>query len=157
MASLRDQVGKQQPFDCPEQEAYLNLIRSAALLGSAFSRLFKQHGLSESGYNVLRIVRGGGELGKTWTEIRDQLVVPAPDVTRLIARLEREGLLCRERSINDRRVVRVQLTETGRARLDEVDPRVIGLHRGQLGHLSGAELDRLSRLLEAARAPHEVR
>lgn len=155
MSSLREQIGKQRPFELPEEELYLNVIRTAALLGSEFNRLFKRHGLGESGYNVLRILRAAGDEGRTWTEIHDNLVVPAPDVTRLVARLERAGFVTRKRSIDDRRVVRIFSTPAGRKLVDSLDEPIRRLHQALLGHLSPAELSRLSRGLERARAISE--
>lgn len=156
MSSLREQIGKQRPFEFAEEETYLNIIRTASLLGSEFNRLFKAHGLGASSYNVLRMLRSATTTGKTWTEIRDELVVPAPDVTRLIARLERDGLAERERSIEDRRVIRILITRRGRQVVDALDEPLRRLHLSQLGHLSQSELERLSRLLERARGPAEA-
>ncbi|MGP1273125.1 MAG: MarR family winged helix-turn-helix transcriptional regulator [Phycisphaerales bacterium] len=155
MSSLGEQIGKRQPFDLPEEEAYLNIIRSAALLSSAFNRLFKGHGLTESSYNALRILRAAGETGRTWTDIRDELVVPQPDVTRLLGRLERQGLVCRERSIEDRRVVRVFITDQGRRVVEALDAPIERLHRRLLGHMPRTDLNRLSSLLVQARNPND--
>ena len=157
MTSLRDQIGKRQAFDPPQEEVYLNLVRTAAVLATGFHRLFKKFGLAESSYNVLRILRAAGEAGRTWTDIRDELVVPAPDVTRLIARLEREGHLCRERSIEDRRVVRVFITPSGKKLVDDLDEPIRRLHLAQLGHLNAGEMEKLNALLERARNPIESR
>ncbi|MEO1583480.1 MAG: MarR family transcriptional regulator [Planctomycetota bacterium] len=155
MSSLREQIGKQQPFDDPHEEAYLNIIRTAAIFGGEFKRLFKRHGLGESGYNVLRMLRAAGDAGKTWTEICSELVVPAPDATRIVTRLETAGLATRSRSIDDRRVIRVFITPAGRSAVDELEAPIRRLHLAQLGHLSPADLERLSRALERARAPSE--
>ncbi len=155
MASLRQQIGKQHEFDLPEEEVYLNVIRTAALFTSEFNRLFKKQGLGESGYNVLRILRAAGETGRTWTEIHRDLVVPAPDVTRLVGRLDRDGFARRRRSTEDRRVIRVFITPAGREIVDRLDEPIRELHRALLGHLSPDDLTGLSRLLERAREPLE--
>ena len=156
MGSLREQIGKQHDFDLPEEEAYLNVIRTAALLACEFNRLFKKHGIGESGYNVLRILRAAGGDGRTWTDIHNDLVVPAPDVTRLVARLERAGYACRKRSTRDRRVVRVSITSAGADLVDRLDTPIRTLHTRLLGHLSADQLGALSRALEHARQPLEA-
>ena len=155
MSSLREQIGKRHDFDLPEEEVYLNVIRTAALFACEFNRLFKAHGLGESGYNVLRILRAAGDEGRTWTEIHSDLVVPAPDVTRLVARLERDGHVTRTRSAEDRRVIRVFITPEGRDIVDRLDEPIRQLHKTVLGHLSAAQLTALSRALEQARDPLE--
>lgn len=155
MSSLREQIGKQHEFELPEEEVYLNIIRTAALFGSEFNRIFKAHGVGESGYNVLRILRAAGDDGRTWTEIHKDLVVPAPDVSRVVARLERDGLATRARSNHDRRIFRVHITPKGREVVDGLDHPTRELHQRLIGHLSKADLVALSRALEAARDPLE--
>lgn len=156
MTSLREQIGKHHAFDLPEEEAYLNVIRTAALFTCEFNRLFKAHGLGESGYNVLRILRSAGDEGRTWTAIHDDLVVPAPDVTRLVSRLERDGLVTRKRSTDDRRVIRVFITAKGTQLVDSLDKPIRELHKTILGHLSHDQLAHLSRALEDARQSLEA-
>lgn len=157
MSRLARQTGKLRPFDAPEQEAYLNLIRTQAVLGAMLHRLFKPHGLTESSYNLLRILRGARPEALPCSEIRARLVVPVPDVTRLLDRLEARGLVERFRDADDQRVVRARPTRKALALLDRLDGPLLEAHRAQLGHLAPAELEALSRLLEAAREPHEPR
>ncbi len=152
MASrLQREIGKRRPFDSPELEAYLNLVRTAAELSGELARLFRRHGLTESSYNVLRILRGGGRAGRASSEIGRDMVVRVPDITRLVDRLVQQGLAERHRSEEDRRVVRVRLTRKGRGLVDRLDEPLRCAHREQLGHMSRAELAELSRLLERAR------
>ena len=74
MPKLHEEIGKKQPFERPEQEAFLNLVRTASQLQTAFHRLFKPYGLSSAGYNVLRILRGNGEDGRCGHEIARDVV-----------------------------------------------------------------------------------
>jgi DNA-binding MarR family transcriptional regulator len=152
--SLQHELHKRLPFELPEQEAYLNLLRSASRLSVEFERLFKSHGLSEPTYNILRILRGAGEAGRMCHELAEHMVAPVPDVTRLIDRLEASGFAARRRCDRDRRVVHVSITEDGRAILARLDQPVLDLHRRQLGHMTADELRTLSDLLAKARAPH---
>lgn len=151
MPKLQEEVGKRQPFDLAEEEAYLNIKRTSSMLESCFGRLFRKHGLSEATYNVLRILRPAGEAGRCWTEIREHLVVPVPDVTRLIDRLERSGHAERVRSADDRRKVYVRITRKGLDLVNSLDAPARGLLRDRLGHLSQDELRTLSGLLERLR------
>lgn len=152
---LAREIGKRRPFESPEQEAFLNVARTAAVLGAPFTRLFREHGLSEAGYNVLRILRGasdrGEHEGRSCSHIGSHLIAPVPDVTRLVDGLARKGLVRRKRGKLDARVVMVQITPAGLARLGKLDGPVLDLHRAQLGSLSRDELSRLNDLLERAR------
>jgi DNA-binding MarR family transcriptional regulator len=147
---LAGEIKKRRPFAHPEQEAALNLMRTADWLGLAFGRLFRQHGLSAPQYNVLRILRGEGAPLPS-LEIAARMVTGVPDITRLIDRLEGAGLVARRRCDEDRRVVYVALTDAGVAALATLDGPVLELHRTLLGHLRREDLEALSRLLVLAR------
>ena len=149
--ALKDEIKKQKPFEHPEEEAYLNLLRTTGVLYAEFDRVFKPTGLSEAQYNVLRILRGAGGYGLPCTEIGTRLISRVPDVTRLVDRLEAAGLVGRCRISQDRRVVQVKITEKGLALLSELDEPLIQLNKKLLGHLTRNELEELSRLLVKAR------
>jgi DNA-binding MarR family transcriptional regulator len=101
---------------------------------------------------VLRILRGEGK-PLPILEIADRTVTVVPGITGLIDRLQRAGFVARERCARDRRVIYVVLTDKGNQALADLDEPVLALHRQLMGHLSQAELQELSRLLEKVRAP----
>ncbi|MFT3687006.1 MAG: MarR family winged helix-turn-helix transcriptional regulator [Phycisphaerales bacterium] len=148
---LAGEIYKQDPFESPAQEAFLNVMRTASLLAGPFERLFKKHGLSGATYNALRILRGAGEQGRRCSEIGEHLVAAVPDVTRLVDRLEEAGLAKRTRGSDDRRVVTVRITPAGLALLKKFDGTILELHEAQMGHMSRKDLETLSRLLCVAR------
>jgi DNA-binding MarR family transcriptional regulator len=148
---LQQEIRKKRPFELPEQEAYLNLIRTASFLDGAFDALFKRHGLTNAQYNVLRILRGEGARMPSLA-VAERLVTRVPDITRLVDRLEAGGLVKRERCTEDRRVVYVSITAKGLSLLSTLDEPVRSLHREQLSHMTRKELADLSRLLERARS-----
>ncbi len=156
MPGLADEIQQRVPFAGPEVEAFLNLQRTADLLRREAVDLLKPFGLSPTGYNVLRILRGAGPEGLPCSEVSARLVAHDPDVTRLADRLAERGLLARERRARDRRVVVLRITADGLALLDQVDPRTVALHRRQLSHLGDSSLDSLIRLLEQARVPTQT-
>ena len=147
---LQRELKKRRPFDSPEQEATLNIARTADRFGICFARLFREYGLTPSQYNVLRILRGEGK-PLPILEVADRMIAAVPGITGLIDRLEGMGLVARERSTEDRRVVFVAITPTGLDLLSRLDEPVAALHKRLIGHLSPAELRELSRLLEKAR------
>jgi DNA-binding MarR family transcriptional regulator len=154
---LKDEIKKKNPFESPSEEAYLNLLRTHCVLMAEVEELFKAHGLSEPKYNVLRILRGArlnGEYngrGVPSLEIGSRMVARVPDVTRLVDRLEGDGLVCRSRTEQDRRVVMVAITEKGLDLLAELDTPLKAMHDRQAKHLTTAEWRELSRLLVKAR------
>ena len=152
---LQQELKKRSPFEVAEQEAMLNLLRTADRLQLEFVRLFRAHGLSPASYNVLRILRGEGGEGLPSLEIAGRMITSVPDITRLVDRLEAAGLVCRDRSGRDRRVVRVRVTDCGIDLLSRLDDPVVALHRRLLGHLDSHELDTLNALLVKARRPPE--
>lgn len=153
MPRLADEIQQRVPFAGPEVEAFLNLQRTADLLRRETVDLLKPYGLSPTGYNVLRILRGAGLEGLPCSEVSNRLVAHDPDVTRLADRLAEAGLLTRERRSRDRRVVVLRITPDGLVLLEQIDPQTVALHRRQLSHLGESSLDSLINLLEQARSP----
>lgn len=150
-STLARELKKRRDFDLPEQEAFLNIVRTANELSGPFEGLFKEFGLSEATYNVIRILRGAGEQGRMCSEISEHMVARVPDVTRLVDRLEKQGLAARKRCTEDRRAVYVVITRAGLELAAKLDGPVRELHRAQLSHLSRADLGTLNRLLVKAR------
>jgi len=150
MGRLQHELKKKRPFDSPEQEALLNIMRTNDRFQNRFGKLFRDFGLTNSQYNVLRILRGEGR-PLPCLEIAERMVQVVPAMTGLLDRLEKQGLIARNRCTEDRRVVYVELTVAGKKLLDQLDVPVDELHRRLVGHLTPEELRRLSRLLEKAR------
>jgi DNA-binding MarR family transcriptional regulator len=149
--TLQHEIHKKKPFECAEQEAYLSIVRTASVLGADFDRFFKAFSLTAASYNVLRILRSAGECGRMCHEIAEHMIAQVPDVTRLVDRLETDGLATRARCSKDRRVVYVKISDAGLERLSAMDEPVLALHRAQLGHLNAEQLRQLVDLLDAAR------
>ncbi len=152
MAALQRELKKKKPFEVPEQEALLNLLRTSDQLQIRFARLFRRFGLTPQQYNILRILRGEGS-PLPILEVASRMITVVPGITGLIDRLEGLGLVTRERSTEDRRVVFVAITPKALDLLARLDEPVKALHRRLLGHLTPGELTELIRLLEKARRP----
>lgn len=152
MAKLQQELKKRRPFESPQQEAALNLLRSNDQLQIRFARLFRDHGLTPSQYNVLRILRGEGN-PLPILEIANRTVTVVPGITGLIDRLEDAGFVRRERCEKDRRVIYVALNDKGSKTLAQLDEPLLTLHEKLMGHLSADELQELNRLLEKVRQP----
>jgi len=150
---LQKELQKKKPFECPEQEVAINLLRTTDFLSREGHSLFERHGISGQQYNVLRILRGHRETGLPCQKILAQMITQMPDITRLVDRLEASGFVSRERTEQDRRLVIVHITALGMDLLAELDQPILDLHRGQMKHMTRAELAELNRLLEKLRRP----
>lgn len=135
------------PPGSPEHTTYLALQRLALRQQHETAELLRDFDLSGPQFNVLRILRGAGEGGLTCSEISERLLVHDPDVTRLLDRLQKAGLVRRDRDRPDRRVVATRLTDQGRALLARIDQPVSALHARQFAHLNPAQLQQLLTLL----------
>ena len=136
----------------PASMAFLSIVQAAEEMQRGVAELLKTRDLSLAQYNVLRILRGAGPEGATCGTVSDNLVRHDPDVTRLMDRLDKRGLIERARDTKDRRVVRTHLTKAGMALLAELDDPVDELHARQLGHVGSKRLADLVALLDEARA-----
>jgi len=141
-------------FDSPQQEAFLALWRTYDRLRILEDELFARFDLTAQQYNLLRLLRAAREPVPTLA-LAERLVSRAPDITRMIDKLQERNLLARMRSEADRRTVLVAISVTGRALLDRIAGPLRDCHRRQLGHLAANDLIALTALLKAARAPHE--
>jgi DNA-binding MarR family transcriptional regulator len=151
-AKLQHELKKKRPFESPEQEAALSVVRTSDQLQIRFARLFREYGLTPSQYNVLRILRGEGK-PLPILEVASRTVTVVPGITGLIDRLEQAGFVNRVRCEKDRRVIYVALTDHGTKTLAVLDEPLLALHRKLLGHLSQGDLKDLIRLLEKVREP----
>jgi DNA-binding MarR family transcriptional regulator len=148
---LQKELKQRKPFASLEQEVVLNVMRTAGALRQGTSEVLRPYDLSPPQYNVLRILRGAGSEGLPCSEVGDRLVARDPDVTRLLDRLEKRGLVVRGRSSADRRVVTARITKKGIDLVHELDTPMTGMHVSQLGHMKRKDLKQLVDLLEQAR------
>ena len=148
-------IQSQGKFDSPEQEVFLNLWRTYDRLKALEEDMFGQAGLSAQQYNTLRLLRSVFPESMPTSVLGGRLISRAPDMTRLLDRLEERGLLTRDRKPENRRVVEVRITKAGLDLLDALQDAVLECHRRQLGHLDEKALKQLAKLLKQARSPHE--
>lgn len=150
--SLRDEIKQNRPFRSLEEEVSLNLHRTTNALGQALGAVLKDADLTPAQYNVLRILRGAGKDGHPCGEIASRMITKDPDVTRLVDRLVKRGLVRRNRDEADRRVVLTRITAEGLKLVGGLDGQVDEAHTRLLGHMGTRKLRQLAVLLEAARA-----
>jgi len=148
---LQAEIKQTRPFSSLEEEVVLNLQRTADALLRGEAALLKTVDLSPAQYNVLRILRGARPDGLKCREIGGRMVTRDPDVTRLLDRMEKRGLIGRERQSRDRRVVETRITAAGLKLLKSLDAPITALNRQLLAHMDRPSLEILNGLLEKAR------
>lgn len=142
-------------FDSPEQEAYLHLWRTYDLLKGLEDQLFREYELSAQQYNAMRLLQAAHPQRMATQDLGRRMISRAPDMTRLLDRLEERGWIERERLNENRRVVLVGMTPAGISILKELADRVVECHQAQLGHLTPEQIKTLVALLSKCREPHE--
>lgn len=148
--SLRQQLKKKDPFGSLEQEAMLSVLRTSDLLENRLARLLREHRLTPSQYNAMRIMRGEGD-PMPCLEVANRMIQVAPAITRVVDQLVDRGLIEKQQSEKDRRVFLVGLTSAGQRLLKKIDTPILNLHQSLLGHVSKSDLKTLNRILETAR------
>ena len=151
MADLKLEIAQERPFSSIEEEALLNLIRTADCINRAFHLQVRTWGVTSTQYNVLRILRGAHPAALTCSEIGLRMIATDPDITRLLGRLKALKLIRQNRDRHDRRIVLTRISDAGLDLLKQMDPVVQSLPIEMLGNLSKQELKELIRLLELGR------
>ena len=135
-------------MDTELADTILAIVRSRDRLIRSIEEIIRGVGLSEPQFNVLRILRGAGEALPT-SEVGRRMVTRVPDITRLVDRLEKMGLVCRQRAPEgDRRVVLVEITQQGLETIKPLDNVLEELAESMFSGLSGAEREQLVALLD---------
>ena len=150
---LADDVQQKRPFHSLEEEAFLNLARTYEHLSGRIAELLKSYQLTTTQYNMLRILRGAGEEGVTCSQATERMLSPDPDITRLLDRMEAQGLIRRGRSREDRRVVITRITERGLELTNRIAEPLDQLFQRYVGRAGQEALQALIGTLEALRQP----
>ena len=152
MSEILKEIQQRHPFPTKAEEAAVSLLRTVAVLSQAMEDFLKKHDLTRTQYNVLRILRGAGEAGWSCKEIGERLVQREPDITRLLGRLEKRGLISRKRDPADRRSVLTRITQRGLSLLRTLQPDLSRMSHDQFRTVREDELERLLATLDKIRA-----
>ena len=151
-SKLQSEIKQAKPFANLQEELWLNLSRTAGVLGHKIEQRLRPGGLSPTQYNVVRILRGAGAAGLSQSEIGSRLVAQVPDVPRILDRMERAGWVSRSRCVEDRRVVMTKLTEKGLELVTGLDQPMVEMMAGMFSEMSHSEMEELCHLLVRARS-----
>lgn len=150
-SSVYAEIRQDRPFEKPEQELSVILLRTGDVFHHAVSRALAEFDLSHEQFNALRILRGAGDRGHPTLEISRRLISRAPNITRLLDKLIDKKLAVRSRDADDRRQAFVRITPEGLALLKGAD-RAVDAVMDKMRVLSPAELRQTSALLDRVRA-----
>lgn len=156
-SAVQREIRQSTPFRSTAQEATIALLRTASVVNRSLARVVEPSGLSLAQYNALRIIRGAGTGGIPTLSIRERMIEEGTTITRLLDKLEKAGLIRRERSYPDRRQVLCFASDAGRALLDELDPRVNAADEAVVASLDAGQLDRFIELLDLVRSANAER
>jgi DNA-binding MarR family transcriptional regulator len=146
-----DEIHQTRAFATIEEELLVSLLRTTDVLHERFEAMIRPFNISMTQYNVLRILRGAEPTGRTCGEIGERMIAREPDVTRLLERLEKAGLIRRTRDSKDRRVVVTRITNAGLKLLDELEPKLRELD-GLLKPMGERKIANTLKLLDEVRA-----
>jgi DNA-binding MarR family transcriptional regulator len=149
---LNAELQQTKPFPTLEEEVHVQILYTAQIFAWVVTEALKPAGLSQSQFNVLRILRGARPGALPAGKIAERMVNRDPDLTRLLDRLEAAGLVEKSRDSVDRRVVNVRITNAGLERVEGASKavgRAVGI---ALGSMAAKDLNQLAELLELARA-----
>jgi DNA-binding MarR family transcriptional regulator len=136
----------QTQFADPLQEALLSLLVAANTLNDMMDELCEAQGITRPQYNVLRILRGIHPRGHARCEIARRMLDRAPDVTRLVDRLQASGLVKRSRGSDDQRQAVTSITAKGLRLLARMQPEIDAAMGARLRNLNDKDCRELSRL-----------
>jgi len=149
-ATKKSEAASKRRLGSREEAAFVDLLRTCDLLSRGLAQILKPEDISPTQYNVLRILRGSPD-GLPCGEIANRMITRDPDVTRLLDRMEKRGLISRLRDTRDRRTVVGKIAAEGLKLLGRLDEPIQEAHHKQLGHLGKSRLAALTELLAAAR------
>ena len=154
MAQTIDREIKQtKPFRSLQEQLVINLMRTTRAVEEGWIQYLKRTaGISPSQYNILRILRGARPKAVRISDISDRMITRDPDVTRLVDRLIKQGLVRRERDTGDRRVVLVEIAGAGLALLARLDGPAGEYTDSAMAGLKPQQLRTLDTLLNEIRA-----
>ncbi len=150
MSAVGEEIHQTRPFATIEEELLVSLLRTTDVLHQRFEQIIRPFNISMTQYNVLRILRGAEPTGRTCGEIGERMIAREPDVTRLLDRMDKAGLLKRTRNSDDRRVVVTRITACGLKLLDELEPKLRELD-GLLRPMGERKIESMLKLLDEVR------
>jgi len=138
-------------FQSPAHKLMVNIIYTHNWVTSYMQQYFKENGVTNQQYNILRILRGQFPKPSTIQLLRERMLDKQSDVSRLVDRLKSKGLLNRKPSKVDRRKMDIVISKKGLELLESMDETVNTLQEEGFTRLEKHELEELNNLLDKLR------
>jgi DNA-binding MarR family transcriptional regulator len=148
MSELLGRRLMQTKFEGPHHEALLALMLANASLEAMLDEAFEGTGLTQPQYNVLRILNGIYPGAHARGEIARRMMRRAPDLTRMLDRLVKMGLVEREKGEQDHRQSLARITAKGRELLETMHPKIMHVNQLFSDRMTAGEARTLADLLE---------
>jgi DNA-binding MarR family transcriptional regulator len=146
LACVTPTTRSSKPLTGLELAAWRGLLRThSSVVGRLDAELEREHGLPLTSYEVLIYLADapGGRL--RMGELAERLLLSRSGLTRLVDRLERQGLVCRSRCESDGRGLFAEITRAGREKLAQARPfHLAGVREHFLERLRRADLEALA-------------
>ena len=150
--ALNDELGFLSPISTRAHEAVLSIFVTANLLGKEADRVLQPVGLTQAQFDILMLLKYQTADGSAdQTTLGKMLVVNRSNVTGLVDRMERDGLVRRVADPTDRRLKRVRMTSAGARLLEKAEQAYAARTRLVVAGLTATDLATLCRLLETVR------
>lgn len=148
---LAEELGLDKPIQTLQHESLLNIIYTGTMISRASFRYFQGTNLTDAQFNVLVQLKYSDGRSLSQSALGRRLVVNKADMTGIIDRLEKTGLVIRRPHLKDRRVHMIAMTDKGAATVDSLEP---GYLEGVLTLMAGIPktgLRNLNKVLETVR------
>ena len=124
MGKIEDEI-KQSKFHSQRQKGFLNILYTANCLRDKTAPFFKENGILQQHYNILRIVKGKNGEPTSPGQIIEVMLDKGRDLTRLVDKLVKIGYLERRTSSTNRRQVEIFITPDGINITEQIDLKII--------------------------------
>ncbi|MBS1557170.1 MAG: MarR family transcriptional regulator [Bacteroidetes bacterium] len=142
---------KQTQFRNAHHKAVINLLFTAGWMVTKTKNFFKGYGITNTQFNILRILRGQHPKKLSGREIKSRMLDKSSDVSRLLDRLMTKQLIEKVQSPHDKRASSVKISQKGLSLLKSIDLKIDETDSNLLG-INTAEANQLNKLLDKCRA-----
>ena len=115
---------KFQSLHNPHLRMVAAVLKAGNAIDARVTDVLKTEGLTHIQFNILRILQGASPGPLSAGQIKERLMFTKSDVTRLLDRLEKKGLLVREMCPYNRRKLEIRITELGTELCNALLPRI---------------------------------
>ncbi|MGA2916082.1 MAG: MarR family transcriptional regulator [Sedimentisphaerales bacterium] len=152
--ALKEELKLKKGFSIVEHETALNVYFTAACLKKRADVFFRTFGLTDVQFNVMMLLvyQTGPEGGLSQAQLSDMMLVNRANVTTLIDRMEKAGLVVRTSDSADRRTNIIKLTAKGKNLYTKAEPDYDQQIKKMMAGLNQSEQKKLISTLEKVRA-----